>query len=182
MNESEDILEFGINRENEERRDGGCGVIFDPQSQKYAVGMDGVTGLLVLFGGGVNLEEDIKDGVLREVREESGLHDFVYTEKMAEVECHYFNNVKNINRVARAVCFLFVLKSTKTVPTQLEEHEKISLLWATPEEILSNWKSRNKNKDYDHWIYFLKKSVNCTIELGYDTSNSIYSNILSGEV
>lgn len=32
-----DILEFGIKRENEERRDGGCAVVFDPVSQKYAV-------------------------------------------------------------------------------------------------------------------------------------------------
>ena len=28
------ILEFGIKRENEERRDGGSGVIFDPKTQK----------------------------------------------------------------------------------------------------------------------------------------------------
>lgn len=31
------IPEFGIKRENEERRDGGCAVVFDPQNQKYAV-------------------------------------------------------------------------------------------------------------------------------------------------
>ncbi len=30
-----DILEFGIKRENEEQRDGGCAVVFDPVSQKY---------------------------------------------------------------------------------------------------------------------------------------------------
>ena len=29
----EEILEFGIKREGEERRDGGCSVVFDPQTQ-----------------------------------------------------------------------------------------------------------------------------------------------------
>jgi hypothetical protein len=59
------------------------------------------------------------------------------------------------------------------VPAQLEEHEKFVLAWATPEEILKNWESINQEKDYDHWIYFLKKSVNRAIELGYDKSNKV---------
>ena len=37
MDDLENILEFGIKRENEERRDGGGAVIFDPETQKYGV-------------------------------------------------------------------------------------------------------------------------------------------------
>ena len=37
MDVTEGILEFGIKRENEERRDGGCSVVFNPETQKYAV-------------------------------------------------------------------------------------------------------------------------------------------------
>src|ERR1035437_5371913 len=164
------IPEFGIKRENEERRDGGCGVVFDLGSQKYAVGR-GETGHLRLFSGGVNSGEEIKDGVLREVTEESGLSDFLYVEKIAEALCHFHNTLKNVDRVAHATCFLVILKSTKLILTQLEEHEKFVLAWASPEEILKNWEDINQNKDYDHWIYFFKKSVNSALELGYDKVN-----------
>ena len=166
------ILEFGIKRQNEERRDGGCGVVFDPETQKYAVGKD-ANGWLRLFSGGVNPGEDIKDGALRELREESGLFDFLYVEKIAEALCHFHNTLKNVDRVAHATCFLVILKSAKLIPTQLEAHEKFVLAWENPEEIIKNWENRNQNKDYDHWIYFFRKSVNRAIELGYDKTNKI---------
>ena len=166
------MLEFGIKRDNEERRDGGCAVVFDPVSQKYAVGKQANNGSYRLFSGGVDDNEDIKDGVLREVIEESGLHDFLYVEKTAEALCHYYNSLRKVNRVTNSTCFLVILKSVKLKSIELEEHEKFELAWVTPEEMLSNWKSRNKNKDYDHWIkLFLKKSVNRAIELGYDKTS-----------
>ena len=171
MNNSSDIPEFGIKRENEEKRDGGCGIIFDPSTQKYAAGKQ-ESGRLILFGGGLDIGENFKDGILREVVEESGLHNFSYVEEIAEAICHFHNSAKNINRVAYAKCFLVILKSRDLMPTKLEEHEKFSLAWITPEEILLNWESRNGNKDHDHWIYFFKKSVNRAIELGYDTTNA----------
>lgn len=164
------MKEFGIKRENEERRDGGCGVIFDPQSQKYAVGKHRDSGVFVLFGGGVGSDENAENGVVREVKEESGLYDFLYIEKIGEALSHFYNNSKKINRVANSTCFLFVLRSRNLIPTQLEEHENFTLLWSTPKEMLENWKSRNQNKDYDHWIYFFKKSAKRAKELGYDTS------------
>ena len=60
MNKENDIPEFGIKRENEERRDGGCGVVLDPQTQKYAVGKQTGDGLFRLFSGGVDPNEDIE--------------------------------------------------------------------------------------------------------------------------
>ncbi len=165
-----EILEFGIKRENEEQRDGGCGIVFDPTTQRYAVGKETESGLYRLFSGGVDPNEDIQEGVLREVVEESGLHEFLYTEKIAEALTHYRNNLRNVNRVARATCFLVILKTTNLVAVQLEEHEKFTLAWVTADELFLNWKSRNENKDYDHWIYFLKKSVIRAKELQYDTT------------
>ena len=167
-----DIPEFGLKRENEERRDGGCAFVFDPQTQRYAVGKQ-ENGMLRLFSGGVDPNEDIEAGVLREVVEESGLHDFLYIEETAEAFCHYHNVLRNVNRVAKATNFLIILKSTSLVEVKLEEHEKFFLYWATAEEILDSWKSRNQNKDYDHWIYFLKKTVKRVVELGYDTTSVI---------
>jgi 8-oxo-dGTP pyrophosphatase MutT (NUDIX family) len=173
MNTENEIREFGIKREGEERRDGGCGIVFDPQSQKYAVGKQTDDGLFRLFSGGVDVNEDIKEGVLREVVEESGLYDFLYVEKIAEALTHYHNSLRNVDRVAHATCFLVILKSNEVKPTQLEEHEKFTLVWASAEEILSNWNSRNENKDNDHWIYFLNKSVSRAKELGYDTASIV---------
>ena len=167
-----EILEFGIKRENEERRDGGCGVVFDPETQKYAVGKQ-EDGRLRLFSGGADPKEDIKEEALREVIEESGLHDFLYVEKVGEALTHYYNSLKNVNRVAHATCFLVILKSIDLVPARLEEHEKFSLAWATAKEIISDWESRNDNKDYDHWIYFMEKSTKRIKELGYDKTNDI---------
>ena len=160
-----------MKRENEERRDGGCAVVFDPSAQKYAVGRQTADGLFRLFSGGVSAEEDIQEGVLREVIEESGLHDFLHVEKIAEAFTHYRNSLRNVNRVAKATCFLVVLKTVNLVPVALEDHEKFTLAWATAHEILENWNSRNENKDYDHWIYFMNKCVSRAKELGYDESS-----------
>mgnify|MGYP003395641743 CR=1 FL=1 len=122
---------------------------------------------------GVDSDEDMETGVLRELVEESGLNDFLYVEKTAEAVTHYHNTLKNVNRLAYATCFLVILKSSRLVPVKLEEHEKFSLAWATVEEILYNWKERNQNKDYDHWLYFMDKSVKRAIELGYDKTSKI---------
>jgi len=158
--------EFGIKRDNEERRDGGCGVIFDPETQKYAVGKK-PSGLLILFAGGVGPEEDIQEGVVREVTEESGLHDFSYIEKIGEGISHFYNSAKKVNRVAHFTVFLLILKSSGVIPTKLEAHEEFVLAWVTPEELLSNWGERNQDKDYDHWIYFFEKAEMRLRELGF---------------
>ncbi|MFZ2072306.1 MAG: NUDIX hydrolase [Minisyncoccia bacterium] len=174
MSNEKEILEFGIKRENEERRDGGCGIIFDPETQLYAVGRDIDNKRMVrLFGGGFNPGEDEKEGTLREVIEESGLNDFLHIEKIDKVICHFHNNSKNVDRVAEATCFFMILKSKNLIDTRLEEHEKFILDWVNAEEILSCWFSINHNKDYDHWIYFLKKSVKRAKELGYDTTSIV---------
>lgn len=167
------LPEFGIKRKNEERRDGGCGIVFNPKTQRYAVGRQVNNGLLRLFSGGTEPNEDIREGVLREVTEESGLADFLHIEKIGETIAHYHNSLKNVNRVTKSTCFLIVLRSANLVGTKLEEHEKFSLAWATAEEIFSNWRMRNENQDHDHWIYFLKKSVSRAIELGYDTTSYV---------
>jgi ADP-ribose pyrophosphatase YjhB (NUDIX family) len=172
MNPDSTIPEFGIKRENEERRDGGCGVVFDPATQKYAVGSQDNGGVYRLFSGGVDAHEDLQEGILREVREESGLHDFLHVERMAQAFTHFYNNLKKVNRVALATCYLVILKSADLQPTQLEEHEKFTLAWATAEDILSNWESLNHEEDYSHWIYFFKKSVARAKELGHDTTSS----------
>ena len=65
-----------------------------------------------------------------------------------------------------ATCFLVILKSTKLKSTKFEEHEEFELEWVTPEELFSIWKTHGEDKNYDHWVYFFKKSVNRVIELG----------------
>jgi ADP-ribose pyrophosphatase YjhB (NUDIX family) len=169
---SDKVLEFGTKRENEIRRDGGCAVVFDPKTQKYAVGRC-VNGLLILYSGGVEAGEDIQKGVLREVKEESGLHDFEHVEKLVEAMVHYYHSGKKLNRVAFTTCFLAILKSTNLAQLHLEAHENFVLDWAEPDEIIKNWQKYNQNHDHDHWIYFLKKGVSRTQELGYDTTNKL---------
>ena len=164
------IPEFGIKRPNEERRDGGCGVVFDPVTQRYAVGKQ-ENGRLRLFAGGVDSGEDIQEGVMREITEESGLYNFLYIEKVAEAYAHYYNGLRNVNRMSHATCFLVILKSTQLVPVKHEKHEHFSLTWATVEEMKNNWIARNENKDHDHWIYFLDKAVARAKELKFDTTS-----------
>ncbi len=168
----QEIPEFGTKRENEERRDGGCGVVFDPKTQRFAVNKHTESDLLILISGGVAPEEDIQEGILREITEESGLHDFLYVEKIAEAITHYYNFPKKVNRVGKATCLLVILKSADLVATHLEEHEKFTLLWKTAEEIFTSWQKHNEHGDHDHWIYFLKKAVTRIGELGYDKTNT----------
>jgi len=171
---NEDIKEFGLKRENEERRDGGCAVVFDPETEKYGVYMNHKINILGLFGGGFDEGEDERVGVLRELEEESGLYDFVHIEKIEKVTTHYRNLVKEVNRVAFATCFLVILKSKDRVPTRLESHENLELVWIEPYELIKHWQERNQTENYSHWIYLFKKSVNTAIGLGYDKKNKKY--------
>ncbi|MEK7648648.1 MAG: NUDIX hydrolase [Patescibacteria group bacterium] len=161
------IREFGMKRENEERRDGGCAVVFDPTTQTFAVGKKTKGGCYLLFGGGVDKEEDIQEGTLREVVEESGLYDFLHVEKIDTVLTHYYNSLKKVNRVALATCFLFILKSSDRKETCLEDHERFSLTWVTAEDIISNWNAHNIHGDVDHWLYFFDMSLKRMTLLGY---------------
>lgn len=171
MEDHETLPEFGIKRENEERRDGGCAVIFNPATGLCGVGKRTSGGQILLFGGGVSAEEDMQEGVLREVREESGLYDFKYTENIGAVETHYHNIAKNVDRVARATCFLVILKSADLVPTQLEEHEQFTLVWMKAAEMRAWWASHNEGENYSHWIYFMDKALTRLAELGYDMTS-----------
>ncbi|MFA7302779.1 MAG: NUDIX domain-containing protein [Candidatus Paceibacterota bacterium] len=172
MSADKAIPKFGTPRENEERRDGGCAVVFDPATQLFAVNKHDDSELLILISGGVGPEEDIQEGILREVTEESGLHDFLYVERIAEAMTHYYNFAKKVNRVGHATCLLVILRSTDTVATHLEAHEKFTLVWATAEELFANWRTRNEHGDYGHWIYFLDRAIARARELGYDTTSA----------
>lgn len=163
----ENILEFGVKRKNEERRDGGCAVIFDPASQKFVVYENMKNGFLGLYGGGFDNGEDEQEGVFREVLEESGLYDFSHIEKIDTVMAHYYNSNKNVNRVAHATCFLAILNSADRKQTKLESHEKYAIKFVSAEAILDNWHLHNENKDRDHWIYFLKRAKEQLNNLGY---------------
>jgi len=165
--------ETGIRRINEEKRNGGCAVIFDPNTQKYAVSEEeNKKNYFRFFGGGVDENEELKEGVLREVREESGLYDFDVVEEIGTAFPHFYNSLKNVNRIARATCFLIILKSNRTQATKLEAHEKFKLKWVDAEELQKDFTSWNKDKDVDHWLWFLSNSVGRAIELGYDWTSS----------
>jgi leucyl-tRNA synthetase len=162
--------ETGLRRENEEFKDGGAGVVFDPVAQKYAFADLG-NGKQLLFAGGVNDGEDVKAGILREVTEESGLHNFKYTEWIETGYAHYFNQLKKVNRFARAEGMLVILENTDTLPVALEAHEKFSLVWKDAAEVKSWWQAHNEENGFDHYLRFLDESVARAIELGYDTTS-----------
>jgi leucyl-tRNA synthetase len=162
--------ETGIRRDEEEVRDGGCAVVFDPEKQLYAVGL-GKEGYARLFSGGVDDGEHIQSGVEREVTEESGLWDFKQVEEIGTALAHYHNHLRKVNRIAKATCFLIILNSSKLKDRALEDHEDFDLEWMSADEILSNWSQYNQEKDLDHWVLFLKKSVARAIELGFDKSS-----------
>ncbi|MCU0660664.1 MAG: class I tRNA ligase family protein [Candidatus Pacebacteria bacterium] len=162
--------ETGIKKENEEFRNGGAAVVFDPISQKYAVALH-TDGKPLLFAGGVDAGEHVHDGIVREVKEESGLYDFKHVEWIETSHAHYFNTAKKVNRVARAECLLIILNSTKTKSINLEEHEKFTLGWMSADEIKSWWLSHNEEDGFLHYIRFLDESVARAIELEYDKTS-----------
>ena len=165
--------ETGIKRPNEERRDGGCAVIFDSKTQKYAFGRL-PDGKYDLYGGGVDKNEDLTKGILREVEEESGLYDFNHVETFDDAFVHYYNSKKKVARVARATCLFITLNSDKKKELHQESHEDYTLAWSNPDEVIRWWETNNQNHDYDHWIIFLTKGVARAVELGLDTTNKKY--------
>ncbi|MFA4818306.1 MAG: alpha/beta fold hydrolase [Patescibacteria group bacterium] len=167
-------LETGLKRKNEERRDGGCGIIFDSKSQKYAVLEEEGSGFLGFCAGGLDTNKNEQTEVIREIKEESGLYDFCHIEKISTAFSHFYNSLKNVNRFAHAVCYLFILKSTNVKPTKLEVHEKYSLVWKDPAEIEQNWTKQNRQADTEYWVYFLHQAVVRAVELGFDKTNTNY--------
>lgn len=158
--------ETGVDRENEVNVIGVCGIIYDPKTKKFAVAewADGWgKGLYGLFGGGREKTETPYDAVLREVAEESGLHDFASVEYLYSTVSHYYNGPKKSARRATVDCFLMILNSNKPQDHKREAHETFTLGWRTAEEILANWQERNHNEteelNYDHWIEFLQRGV-----------------------
>jgi 8-oxo-dGTP pyrophosphatase MutT (NUDIX family) len=162
------IPEFGTHRENEERRDGGLGIVFDPKTKLFAAAQK-PDGHYLLFGGGVPAGEDSQVGTLREVTEESGLIDFLKVEPLGQATAHYYHSTKKVNRVTLVSCFLVILKSTATRPVQHEPHEQFELVWVSPQKLLNAIMPLNKNGDYGHWIYFFDKALKRLEELGYNT-------------
>ncbi len=163
--------ETGTLRPHEERRDGGYGVIFDPQTQKYAVATH-PDGVIRLFGGGADDGESKKEGTLREITEESGLYDFSYVEEIGTSFSHFRNRRKKVYRSALTACFLTILRSNAVKERHLEPHEaELSLDWMMPEAIVKNWEGHNQEHDLDHWLIFFREAVARAVELGYDTTS-----------
>ena len=167
----ETVPEFGTKRENEERRDGGCSVVLDPVAQRYAVGLR-EDGFVLLFSGGLEQGEEVEQGILRELREESGLHNFKHVEAVGKALAHYHNDAKGVNRVAHATCLLVVLEDPDALPVHLEAHEHFTLAWMTPAEIRERWSEWNGEQNLDHWFYFLDRAVARAVELGFDTTSA----------
>ncbi|MFZ2193011.1 MAG: class I tRNA ligase family protein [Candidatus Moraniibacteriota bacterium] len=163
--------ELGAIKKDEEYRNGGCGIVFDEESQKYAV-YKTADGMLGFFSGGVGDGENLDDGILREVTEESGLYDFSEVETIGFAVAHYYHSFKKLNRVADAKCLLIKLASTKTKPHAREAHENFELAWATPQEIIENWKRCNVIDDRQHWVWFLRQAVGRAVSLGWDVTNN----------
>jgi leucyl-tRNA synthetase len=175
--------EKGIKRDNEQFAEGGSSVVFDPKTQKYAFLQIEKNGNIALFAGGRNEGEDLHEGILRELREESGLTHIKHYEEACTVYGHYYHSLKDINRRARATVLLVVLDDTETVETQLEEHEKFHTVWLSAGEVLAKWKAADGGH-YDHYIVALEQAVGRAIELGYDKtsdSNIFRTTAITGE-
>jgi len=160
--------EFGQKKPNEEFRNGGAGIVFDPGSQKYAVARWNDDGRVSLFAGGLNGKESVREAIIREVKEEGGFYDFERVEWIDVAYAHFFNKAKNVNRFARAECLLLILKSVKQNSIALEDHENFEVVWLSADEILTEWEKRNKDGGYSHYMEFLREGVARAIELGYD--------------
>lgn len=161
--------ELGIKRDNEQFADGGSSVVFDPKTQKYAFPML-PNGFTALFAGGVKPDEDLHQGILRELREESGLINIKHYEEVAVVYGHYYHSLKKLNRRAKATGLLVILENTETVDTQLEAHETFHTVWLDAADVLASWRT-DDTKSYDHYILLLQQAVGRAIELGYDTTS-----------
>nr|MBP7832087.1 class I tRNA ligase family protein [Candidatus Paceibacterota bacterium] len=162
--------ETGEKKPNEEFRNGGAAVVFDPKGQKYAFADLG-NGKSLLFAGGVDKGEDVTEGIIREVAEESGLQHFAYTESIETSYAHYFNTLKKVNRFARAECMLIILADTETKSVKLEEHEKFTLVWKDAKEVKDWWVKNDDEDGFKHYVRFLDLSVARAIELGYDKTS-----------
>jgi len=163
--------ELGVVRDNEVYAEGGSSVVFDPHTQKYGfLRLDDGSNRTILCAGGVKPDEDLHEGILRELREESGLANIKAYEEVISVYGHYYHALKDINRRAKATGLLVVLENAETEATQLEAHENFHLEWLDAAEVLADWQ-KDDSRDFEHYIMILKQAVGRAIELGYDLTS-----------
>jgi leucyl-tRNA synthetase len=175
------VKETGTPNKDAIEKRGGCAVVFDPGQQKYAA-LERKDGVLIFCSGGANDGESLYDSVLRETKEESGLHNYSHVEQVAHAYTNYFNNVKKHRVCGLALCNLVILEDTHRLPLGREDHEKsFSLKWVSPEEIYKSWEKDSSNDgSFDHWRWFLSQAVARAIVLGYDKTSD--RNIYKKEV
>lgn len=165
-------METGQKREDEIFKDGGAGIVFDPQQQKYAVAKWRDNGRVTFLAGGKEEDETAHEATLREVKQESGLFNFREIHKLGVAYPHFYNEAKNLNRFARAEFVLIILENSEMRESIQEPHENFELVWMTAEEINNAYKKQNSGSDYEHYLYFLHQGVAKAIELGYDTTSN----------
>jgi mutator protein MutT len=162
--------EYGESKPNEVFVEGVGLVVFNPETQLYGYISNRDFSNYTLIGGGMEKGESPRESARRELEEETGLSDIhEIIDLNRPFYSHYFNQSKQINRVALTHPQLVILNSDKTIDARPEAHENFELKWATPEEIISKIDQINNS----HQIEFVKLGVRRAIESGFDITNSL---------
>lgn len=86
--------------------------------------------------GGIDEGEDLVEGALREIREETGYTDVRFVRTLGgPVETRFFASHKDENRVARGTTLLFELASDAREEVDASEAQKHEVVWRTRNEL-----------------------------------------------
>lgn len=140
-------------------------VLYDPKTDLFAVQYMKTWNKYGLLGGGVEKNHTILETVKKELVEESGFTDFEIQAQLGGKIFCYFSTISqglddkrwsgSQERISTG--FLVILKSQKSIPTQLEDYEieiGSKLVWLPQEKVLEHLKTQTE-KEFN-WSYHLE--------------------------
>ncbi|HKR81634.1 MAG TPA: leucine--tRNA ligase [Candidatus Saccharimonadales bacterium] len=146
-----------------------CGMKWHTEREKFSTSWP---------GGGVDENETLEEGALREFTEETGYDDVIIDRKLPAITSSYYRNgYMPLQRSVRHV-FMATLQSHHQVERNQEDYEKgaYDILWLTKEEALERMT--------DSWKMMSEFAFNMPIHVGEGsmTNSGPYDNMLSQDV
>lgn len=129
------IREIGERKEQSNRRKTVYGIITNESKEillQYLQKID----RYMLPGGGIEEKESEIDGLMREIREETGYVDLEVVKRVGSVSARYIST-KGENRINNATIYVLQILSDKKIDTNLDKGEKemgISHFWVSLQE------------------------------------------------
>ena len=149
--------DFGEPLEDTVDARGSVVIVYDSKTQKFLGVKTGTNDGLWLNGGGSEGDETFEQTAIRELREETGFHEYEKVFPLGDpVYSYYFNDVKKVNKRSFGQGFLFYVDAENRGEAAPEEHENFTFDWFTYDELVAG--VERVKGGVEHWLEMLRRA------------------------